>query len=46
MAETERPKSYGGLRVPIAGGGVAGVEALLALRALAGDMDDLELLAP
>src|SRR3954447_16440671 len=46
MAETERPKSYGGLRVLIAGGGVAGVETLLALRALAGDMVDLELLAP
>ncbi len=46
MARTEQPKSYGGLRVLIAGGGVAGLEALLALRALAGDLVDLELLAP
>jgi sulfide:quinone oxidoreductase len=46
MARTEPPKSYGGLRVLIAGGGVAGLEALLALRALAGDLVDLELLAP
>src|SRR6266516_3250606 len=46
MAKTERPKSYGGLRVLIAGGGVAGLETLLALRALAGDLLDLELLAP
>jgi sulfide:quinone oxidoreductase len=41
-----RPKSFGGLRVLIAGGGVAGLEALLALRALAGDLVDLVLLAP
>jgi sulfide:quinone oxidoreductase len=40
-----RAKSSGGLRVLIAGGGVAGLEALLALRALAGDLVDLELLA-
>jgi sulfide:quinone oxidoreductase len=40
-----RPKSHGGLRVLIAGGGVAGLETLLALRALAGDLVDLELLA-
>ena len=46
MAKPERPKSYGGLRVLIAGGGVAGLETLLALRALAGDLVDLELLAP
>jgi sulfide:quinone oxidoreductase len=46
MAKTERPKSYGGLRVLIAGGGVAGLETLLALRALAGELVDLELLAP
>jgi sulfide:quinone oxidoreductase len=39
-------KRYGGLRVLIAGGGVAGLEALLALRALAGDLVDLELIAP
>jgi sulfide:quinone oxidoreductase len=46
MAETSVPKSYGGLHVLIAGGGVAGLEAMLALRALAGDLVDLELLAP
>jgi sulfide:quinone oxidoreductase len=33
-------------RVVIAGGGVAGVEAMLALRALAGDAVDVELVAP
>lgn len=46
MAETSLPRSYGGLRVLIAGGGVAGLEAMLALRELAGDLVDLELLAP
>ena len=46
MAKTDHPKSYGGLRVLIAGGGVAGLETLLALQALAGDLVDLELLAP
>ena len=46
MTKTEHAKSYGGLRVLIAGGGVAGLEALLALRALAGDLVDLELVAP
>jgi sulfide:quinone oxidoreductase len=46
MAKTAAPRSYGGLRVLIAGGGVAGLETLLALRALAGDLVDLELLAP
>jgi sulfide:quinone oxidoreductase len=46
MAETRYPKSYGGLRVLVAGGGVAGLEGLLALRALAGDLVDLELLSP
>ncbi len=45
MADTNRPKSFGGLRVLVAGGGVAGLETLLALRALAGDLVDLELLA-
>jgi sulfide:quinone oxidoreductase len=34
------------LRVVIAGGGAAGLETLLALRALAGDLVDLSLLAP
>src|SRR6476660_3355598 len=45
MANTNLPKSFGGLRVLVAGGGVAGLETLLALRALAGDLVDLELLA-
>jgi sulfide:quinone oxidoreductase len=45
MAPTSANR-YGGLRVVIAGGGVAGLEALLALRALAGDLVDLELIAP
>jgi sulfide:quinone oxidoreductase len=34
------------LRVVIAGGGVAGLEAMLALRELAGDRVDIELLSP
>ena len=46
MARTSLPRSFGGLRVLIAGGGVAGLEALLALRELAGDLVDIELLAP
>jgi sulfide:quinone oxidoreductase len=46
MANTSLPRSYGGLRVLIAGGGVAGLETLLALRELAGDLVDIELLAP
>jgi len=46
MSETSLPRSYGGLRVLIAGGGVAGLEAMLALRELAGDLVDIELLAP
>ena len=46
MTRTSPAKTWGGLRVVIAGGGVAGLEALLALRALAGDLVDLELLAP
>jgi sulfide:quinone oxidoreductase len=46
MAKTSLPRSYGGLRVLIAGGGVAGLEAMLALRELAGDLVDIELLAP
>jgi sulfide:quinone oxidoreductase len=45
MARTNAPKSYGGLRVVIAGGGVAGLETMLALRALAGDLVDIELIA-
>jgi sulfide:quinone oxidoreductase len=46
MARTSLPRSFGGLRVLIAGGGVAGLETLLALRDLAGDLVDIELLAP
>lgn len=38
--------SYGRFRVLIAGGGVAGLEALLALRDLAGERVDLTVLAP
>jgi sulfide:quinone oxidoreductase len=44
MSRTTKPPER--MRVLIAGGGVAGVETLLALRALAGDRVDLELLAP
>jgi sulfide:quinone oxidoreductase len=46
MGESSRPKRDHGLRVLIAGGGVAGLETLLALRALAGELIELELLAP
>jgi sulfide:quinone oxidoreductase len=46
MAKTSLPRTFGGLRVLIAGGGVAGLEAMLALRELAGDLVDIELLAP
>ena len=46
MTKTSLPRTYGGLRVLIAGGGVAGLEAMLALRELAGDLVDIELLAP
>lgn len=40
------PKGPGRPRVLIAGGGVAGLEALLALRALAGDRVDITVLTP
>ena len=46
MGRATRPGSYGGLRVVIAGGGVAGLETMLALRALAGDLVDVELVSP
>ncbi|MGN6799208.1 MAG: hypothetical protein ACTHKS_13810 [Gaiellaceae bacterium] len=46
MADSRAPESYGGLHVLIAGGGVAALEAAFALRALAGDLVDLEILAP
>ena len=40
------PASVPPLRVLVAGGGVAGLEAVLALRTLAGDRVSIELLAP
>src|SRR5262245_27024826 len=46
MGKTTRPRSFDGLRVLIAGGGVAGLETMLALRELAGDLVDIELLSP
>jgi sulfide:quinone oxidoreductase len=45
MAESRTSESYGGTRVLIAGGGVAALETAFALRALAGDLVDIELLA-
>jgi sulfide:quinone oxidoreductase len=42
----ETPQRAAPLRVLVAGGGVAGLEAMLALRALAEDRVELELLAP
>jgi sulfide:quinone oxidoreductase len=42
ITSTSRPPT----RVVVAGGGIAGLEALLALRALAGDRVDLTLVAP
>lgn len=46
MSESRTPPGYGGVHVLIAGGGVAALEAAFALRALAGDLVDLEILAP
>lgn len=46
MTTHSRPTRHGGLRVLIAGGGVAGLETLLGLHALAGELVDLDLLAP
>jgi sulfide:quinone oxidoreductase len=46
MGQSSRPSSSDGLRVLIAGGGVAGLETMLALRELAGDLVDIELLSP
>jgi sulfide:quinone oxidoreductase len=46
MGQASRPGSYGGLRVLVVGGGVAGLESMLALRELAGDLVDVELLSP
>ncbi|HEY0417454.1 MAG TPA: hypothetical protein VGC78_13810 [Gaiellaceae bacterium] len=46
MEARAAPRRYGPFRVLIAGGGVAALEALLALRALAGELVDIEILAP
>ncbi len=46
MTRSSTPASYGGLRVLVVGGGVAALEAVFALRALAGALVDLELLTP
>jgi sulfide:quinone oxidoreductase len=46
MATTGARKRSGRLRVLIAGGGVAALETLLALQALASELVDVELLAP
>jgi sulfide:quinone oxidoreductase len=46
MKDTTRPKSFGGTRVLVAGGGVAALEAMLTLRALAAERVDIELVAP
>lgn len=46
MSRSRVPPGYGGLRVLIAGGGIAALEAAFALRALAADLVDIELLTP
>jgi sulfide:quinone oxidoreductase len=46
MSTTSRSESPARLRVLIAGGGVAGLETLLALRGFAGDRVDITILAP
>ncbi len=46
MGQSPAQRSPTALRVLIAGGGVAGLEAMLALRELAGELVDLELLSP
>ena len=46
MGQSSRPPGSGGLRVLIAGGGVAGLETMLALRELAGNLVEVELLSP
>jgi sulfide:quinone oxidoreductase len=46
VGQSSRPPGSAGLRVLIAGGGVAGLETLLALRELAGNLVDVELLSP
>lgn len=46
MSKTSPSRTASALRVLIAGGGVAGLETMLALRALAEDRVEIELLAP
>ena len=46
MGQAARSRNSDGLHVVIAGGGVAGLEALLALREVAGDLVSLELVSP
>jgi len=46
MGQSARSRGSDGLRVLIAGGGVAGLETMLALRELAGELVSLELLSP
>jgi sulfide:quinone oxidoreductase len=41
-----KPRSSGRVRVVVAGGGVAGLEAIIGLRSLAGDRVELELISP
>lgn len=46
MAESRIPASYSGVHVLVVGGGVAALETAFALRGLAGDLVDVEFLAP
>lgn len=46
MSNSNRPRSCDGLSVLVAGGGVAALEAAYALRALAGELVDIEILCP
>jgi sulfide:quinone oxidoreductase len=46
MSRSRVPSGYGGLRTLIVGGGLAAFEAAFALRALAADLVDIELLTP
>ena len=46
MSHGRTPASYRGAHVLVAGGGVAALETAFALRAVAGDLVDVEILAP
>jgi hypothetical protein len=46
MGHASRPAGADGLRVLIAGGGVAGLETMLAPRELGGNLVDIDLLSP